>query len=153
PFAGYVENREPTLKVLRQHRAAAADIDEELAPTDVLSAAQEAWDSAVELAEQYGVRNSQASVLAPTGCLVGGTLVPTERGLVRLRSLGDLDGAKWQDLDIAVQTDQGPKTATRFYVNGVEPVVGVETTQGYRLQGTPQHRIKVVDPGTGRWQW
>src|SRR5256886_15580495 len=141
PFAGYQENSAAMLGVLRMHRAKVAEIDEEAVPHELLTAAQESWDSAVELGEQFGVRNSQASVLAPTGCLVGGTLVPTERGLVRLGSLGDVDGTRWQDLDIAVQTDQGPRTATKFFINGVEPVVGVETAHGYRLQGTPQHRI------------
>ena len=92
-------------------------------------------------------------MLAPTGCLVGGTLVPTERGLVRLRSLGDPDGAQWQDLGIDVATDEGPRTATEFYVNGLEPVVTVDTARGYRIQGTPQHRVKVVDETTGAWEW
>lgn len=69
PFAGYHKNVEPMINVLKMHRAAVADIDEELVPTDLLSAAQESWDSAVELAEIYGVRNSQASVLAPTGTI------------------------------------------------------------------------------------
>ena len=119
PFAGYVENKEPTLRVLQQHRAAAAHIDEELAPTELLSAAQQSWDTAVELAEQYGVRNSQASVLAPTGCLVGGSLIPTERGLVRLRSLGDVDGDTWQLLEIDVQTDEGPQAAAQFFERAI----------------------------------
>lgn len=69
PFAGYHQNADAMLRVLCMHRDAVAGIDEELVPTDVLSAAQEAWDSAVELAEQFGVRNSQASVLAPTGTI------------------------------------------------------------------------------------
>ncbi|HEX4864472.1 MAG TPA: LAGLIDADG family homing endonuclease, partial [Acidimicrobiales bacterium] len=69
PFAGYQDNRDPMLNVLRMHRDAAAHIDEELVPPELLSAAQESWDSAVEIAEQYGVRNSQASVLAPTGTI------------------------------------------------------------------------------------
>jgi ribonucleoside-diphosphate reductase alpha chain len=51
------------------HRDAVSGVDEELVPTDVLSAAQEAWDEAVELGEQYGVKNSQATVLAPTGTI------------------------------------------------------------------------------------
>jgi len=92
PFAGYTENAEHVLRVLRMHRDEVAKVDEELVPTELLSAAQETWDHAVEDAERYGVRNSQASVLAPTGCLVGGSLVPTERGLVRLGSLGDSAG-------------------------------------------------------------
>jgi ribonucleoside-diphosphate reductase alpha chain len=69
PFAGYPANQDAMLKVLRMHRDAAARIDEELVPPDLLSEAQESWDNAVEIAEQHGVRNSQASVLAPTGTI------------------------------------------------------------------------------------
>ena len=98
------------------------------------------------------MRNSQASVLAPTGCLVGGTLVPTEHGLVRLGSLGDPLGDQWQPLEVDVQTDEGVRRATHFYVNGVEPVVDVTTQRGYRLRGTAKHRIKVVDDA-GDWVW
>jgi ribonucleoside-diphosphate reductase alpha chain len=153
PFSGYQENREPMLDVLRMHRDAAAHIDEELVPPAVLSAAQESWDAAVEIAEQFGVRNSQASVLAPTGCLVGGSLVATDRGLVRLHSLGDPEGAKWQDFQAKVATDDGPRQATRFYVNGLDRVVKIATRRGHTIQGTPQHRIKIVDPTTGQWVW
>ena len=153
PFAGYQDNREPMLSVLRMHRDAAAQIDEELVPPELLSAAQESWDSAVEIAEQFGVRNSQASVLAPTGCLVAGTLVATDRGLVRIGTLGDPEGAQWQELDAQVATDEGPHRATRFYVNGLDSVVTVDTARGYRIQGTPQHRVKVVDASNGEWVW
>ncbi len=69
PFAGYAANEEPTLNVLRMHRAEAAKIDEDLVPPELLCAAQEAWDDAVELGERHGVRNSQATVLAPTGTI------------------------------------------------------------------------------------
>ncbi len=153
PFAGYAANKEPMNRVLEMHRDELRVIDTSLAPSPVLAAARDAWDDAVGLAEVYGVRNSQATVLAPTGCLVGGSLVPTERGLVRLRSLGDPDGAQWQDLGIDVATDDGPRQASKFYVNGLEPVVSVETASGYRIQGTPQHRVKVVNEATGAWEW
>ena len=76
----------------------------------------------------------------------------TDRGLVRLRGLGNPDGEKWQTLDLRVATDDGPRDATRFYVNGAEPVVSVETSRGYRIQGTTTHRIRVVD-ANGDWQW
>ena len=69
PFAGYEENQEHMLRVLNMHREAAAQIDEELVPAELLSAAQQAWDEASELGEVHGVRNSQASVLAPTGTI------------------------------------------------------------------------------------
>lgn len=69
PFAGFAENAEPMLNVLRMHRAEVAKIDEDLVPPDLLGAAQQAWDDAVELGEEHGVRNAQASVLAPTGTI------------------------------------------------------------------------------------
>ena len=46
----------------------------------------QSWDDALNLGEVHGYRNAQATVLAPTGCLVGDSLVSTSRGLVRLRS-------------------------------------------------------------------
>jgi ribonucleoside-diphosphate reductase alpha chain len=69
PFAGFHENAGPMLDVLRMHRREVAGIDEEQVSTELLCAAQEAWDTAVELAESYGVRNAQATVLAPTGTI------------------------------------------------------------------------------------
>jgi ribonucleotide reductase alpha subunit len=69
PFAGFADNADSMLNVLRMHRAEAAKIDEELVPPELLSAAQRSWDEAVELGERFGVRNSQASVLAPTGTI------------------------------------------------------------------------------------
>ncbi|MGD0084203.1 MAG: LAGLIDADG family homing endonuclease [Acidimicrobiales bacterium] len=92
PFAGFHENAEPMLNVLRMHRTEVAKIDEEMVPTDLLSAAQESWDSAVELAEQYGVRNSQATVLAPTGTIsflmdCDTTGIEPDLGLVKTKKL------------------------------------------------------------------
>lgn len=92
PFAGYHDNVEPMNKVLKMHRDAVAAIDEELVPMELLSAAQEAWDTAVELGEQYGVRNAQASVLAPTGTIgllmdCDTTGVEPDLGLVKTKKL------------------------------------------------------------------
>ncbi len=69
PFAGYHDNVEPMNRVLRMHRDAAAAIDPGPVPPALLAAAAEAWDTAVSLGGQHGVRNAQASVLAPTGTI------------------------------------------------------------------------------------
>ena len=102
--------------------------------------------------EAHGARNMFTTVLAPTGCLVPGSLVLTDEGLIRLGTLGNTDGDQWQDLDLRVQTDEGPKQATRFFVNGLSQVVDVVTDRGHRITGTPEHRVKVVT-GTGEWVW
>jgi ribonucleoside-diphosphate reductase alpha chain len=68
-FPGFDKNREPMLRVMRQHRAAAYAVDRDLCPDYLWQAAVEDWDLAVELGEQHGYRNAQATVLAPTGTI------------------------------------------------------------------------------------
>ncbi len=92
PFAGFHENVEPTLRVLRKHREHVERIDRSTVPEYLLDAAQQSWDDAVELAEQFGVRNSQASVLAPTGTIgllmdCDTTGVEPDLGLVKTKKL------------------------------------------------------------------
>ena len=69
PFDGYEPNRDAMLRVMKKHRAAADEIDAELVPEGMLSAAKQSWDEAVSLGELHGYRNAQASVLAPTGTI------------------------------------------------------------------------------------
>jgi ribonucleoside-diphosphate reductase alpha chain len=69
PFAGFEANREPCLGVLRKHAVAVEQIDEALAPPDLVAAARSSWADAVRLGEQCGVRNAQVTVLAPTGTI------------------------------------------------------------------------------------
>lgn len=81
-FPKYENNKEPMLKVIRNHRRAAYDasdyedltilpmaIDQKIAPADMLKASHEAWDKALELGEEHGYRNAQTSVIAPTGTI------------------------------------------------------------------------------------
>ena len=70
PFAGYADNETPFLQVMRKHRAACDRIvDAQHVPADLLKAARDAWDGAIELGQKYGFRNGQTTVLAPTGTI------------------------------------------------------------------------------------
>jgi ribonucleoside-diphosphate reductase alpha chain len=68
-FDGYEQNADAMLRVMRRHRGAADEIDGELVPEALLSAAKQSWDEAITLGELHGYRNAQASVLAPTGTI------------------------------------------------------------------------------------
>ncbi len=72
---------------------------------------------------------------------------------MRLNRLGNADGEKWQDVAFRVLTDDGEQRATKFFVNGVEPTRRITTASGYVIQGTPTHRIKVIDSETGDLRW
>ena len=69
PFGGYERNREPFMRVMRKHRDAVSEINAKYVPADLYGAAKQAWDEAVELGEDFGYRNAQATVLAPTGTI------------------------------------------------------------------------------------
>ncbi len=82
PFPGFEKNRRHMLRVIRNHRRAAYNdtdfegvsssitpIDPAFCPADLLDAARQAWDQALELGNRHGYRNAQTSVLAPTGTI------------------------------------------------------------------------------------
>ena len=81
-FERYPENKESMLRVMRNHRQAAYDLDgyeglqikphginQELCPEGLLEAAHDSWDNALELGKQFGYRNAQVTVIAPTGTI------------------------------------------------------------------------------------
>src|SRR5271154_6233460 len=69
PFAGYAVNREPMLDVIRMHRNAVRGIKPEHVQSELFLAAQGSWDEALGHGEKFGYKNSQVTVLAPTGTI------------------------------------------------------------------------------------
>ncbi|HEQ70852.1 MAG TPA: adenosylcobalamin-dependent ribonucleoside-diphosphate reductase, partial [Spirochaetia bacterium] len=84
PFARYAANKEAMLRVIRNHRRAAYNagaaeyeklsvvprgLDDAHCPVELAAAARRVWDEALTLGEQYGFRNAQVSVVAPTGTI------------------------------------------------------------------------------------
>src|SRR4051794_5803975 len=69
PYEEYGRNRDAHNGVMRMHRDASYDVDATGIKGELLEAAQRSWDEAVELGEEHGYRNAQATVLAPTGTI------------------------------------------------------------------------------------
>jgi len=69
PFAGYGVNREAMLEVVAKHRSCTHKLDSAHVPLELLSAARAVWDDAQTLGRAAGLRNSQTTVLAPTGTI------------------------------------------------------------------------------------
>jgi len=68
PFDGYAENREPMLHVMQMHRNEVEHINAGC-PEYLKDAARDLWDHVLEAGREYGFRNAQATVLAPTGTI------------------------------------------------------------------------------------
>ena len=69
PFSEYSKNRQPMLRVMEKHRAAAYELSTSPEAAEVVTAARETRDDAVKLGRANGYRNAQATVLAPTGTI------------------------------------------------------------------------------------
>ncbi|TWU60592.1 Vitamin B12-dependent ribonucleotide reductase [Rubripirellula tenax] len=68
PFDGYSNNEKPMLNVMRMHREACDQINDD-GPAELKEAARKLWDDVLEIGEKFGFRNAQATVLAPTGTI------------------------------------------------------------------------------------
>jgi ribonucleoside-diphosphate reductase alpha chain len=69
PFAGYAENEQPFLGVMKKHRYHTERIESADVPDELMTAARGAWDEAINVGTEHGFRNAQATVLAPTGTI------------------------------------------------------------------------------------
>src|SRR5438105_7395863 len=69
PFPGFAVNREAMLEVVRMHRDSLRPISSENVQAPLLAGARQAWDDALAFGERYGYKNSQVTVLAPTGTI------------------------------------------------------------------------------------
>jgi ribonucleoside-diphosphate reductase alpha chain len=92
PHNGYAKNEQPMLRVIGKHRAAVDDIDPRPVPAELMQAARTAWDEALELGEEHGYRNAQATVLAPTGTIglmmdCDTTGIEPDLGLVKMKKM------------------------------------------------------------------
>ena len=69
PFPGYAKNREPMLEVIKMHRDASLRLETDYLPQNLALASRQVWDDALVFGRQYGFRNAQATVIAPTGTI------------------------------------------------------------------------------------
>jgi len=69
PFEEFEKNTDAVLKVINMHRQHAYDIPEAHCPDYLRNAAKDCWDQALDAGSKVGLRNAQATVLAPTGTI------------------------------------------------------------------------------------
>ena len=68
-FAGYQSNRQAMLRVIRRHQESCTAVQHESLPPGLQNAAQHAWKECYEHGREFGYRNAQVTLLAPTGTI------------------------------------------------------------------------------------
>ncbi|HEX7022985.1 MAG TPA: LAGLIDADG family homing endonuclease, partial [Trueperaceae bacterium] len=91
-------------------------------------------------------------VIRQGGCLHPDTLVHTSRGTLRLRELVDPYQYGWQEHRLHVATDEGWRESPRGYNNAIAETLKVKLASGQEVQGTPNHKLKVMRE-TGERVW
>ena len=123
PYDGYKRNATAHKRVMRKHADASHQIralggmDEE-----ILAAANKAWDKCVDAGREERLPKRP-------GLAAGTDRLPDRRtpwsppiaDWSGSAELGDVYGDRWQDSTCMVSTDEGPRRATKFFVNGEEP--------------------------------
>jgi len=86
-------------------------------------------------------------------CVVGDTLVLTDQGVFPIREMGDPNGPEVQPLAVGVvQEGSRPSRSAYFYNGGVRDTIRLRSYAGIEIEGTPNHRVKVLHPdGCVRW--
>jgi ribonucleoside-diphosphate reductase alpha chain len=69
PFVGFEKNREPMLRVIRKHRSFVDKIESRYVAEDIMTASRATWEECYNLGTEHGYRNSQVTVIAPTGTI------------------------------------------------------------------------------------
>ncbi|HDL19406.1 MAG TPA: vitamin B12-dependent ribonucleotide reductase [Bacteroidetes bacterium] len=137
PFAGFPENRNSMLNVMRMHQAALGNIHKnDLLEPRLLEAAEDDWQDAIDFGEEFGYRNAQVTLLAPTGTI--GLLMDCDTTGVE----PDFALVKWKKLAgggyFKIINQSIPKTLRNlgYIPEAVEDIVNYALGYG-TLQGAP----------------
>lgn len=113
------------------------------------------WSDELDLFSKYKMQaiGISEALLSGDACMVGSTLIPTEKGLVRIDALGNKEGPEWQDLDIKVAGRYKAEKAARWLYNGYKDTLLIKTQQGNEIQCTTNHPLLVLtEDGITEWK-
>ncbi len=157
PFPGFAANRESMLDVVRMHREALQGIHPESIQPTLLLAAREAWDTALALGEIHGYRNSQVTVLAPTGTIAfmmdcDTTGIEPDLALVKHKKLvgGGLLKIVNSTVPQALRRLGYTEEETGAIVSFVDQNGTIEGAPGLKAEDLPVFDCSLAPPGGGR---
>jgi ribonucleoside-diphosphate reductase alpha chain len=157
PFAGFPRNRESMLEVIDMHRRAVDRIDPTRVQSDLFLGAREVWEKALEAGQEYGYKNAQASVLAPTGTIglmmdCDTTGVEPDLALVKFKKLvgGGVMKIVNQTVPAALKRLGYQPAEVKAIVDYIETHGHIEGAPGLKEEHLPVFDCAVTPPGGSR---
>ena len=102
--------------------------------------------------KEFGIRNSTLTSIAPTGCLVKGSLISTSKGFLKIGeifSVGEKEFKKQKDRSFFIADDMSKSQISHLFNNGKALTKKIVTKKGYSLEGTFNHKIRILTKGLG----
>lgn len=101
----------------------------------------------MERVKEFGLRNSQFTTAQPTGCLVDNTLISSNKGIKKIIDYKDIlqDGSN----ETSTESDFGKCHLKSYFDQGISNTVKITTENGYSLEGTYDHKVRVLSEGNG----
>ncbi|XXF75614.1 vitamin B12-dependent ribonucleotide reductase [Myxococcaceae bacterium GXIMD 01537] len=144
PFAGYARNAEPMLGVIRKHRKAAQQLQPEGVTAELYEAQKACWDDAVTRGADHGFRNSQVTVLAPTGTIgfmmdCDTTGIEPDIALIKYKKLvgGGMLKIVNQTVPLALEKLGYPQTVAQDIVSWLDKHDTIEGAPGLKSEHLP----------------
>ncbi len=120
-------------------------------------------DESEIMGKEYGVplqcqklpeprRNITTNTVAPTGCQKKDTLVVTDKGILELQELGDINGERWQKIKINVAQENAYQESGNFFVNNLQNTKVIKLSSGIELESTYNHQYRVLEDGKYIWK-
>ena len=157
PFPGFAVNREPMLEVIRMHRDSVRPIKPENVQGPLLAGARQAWDDAFALGERYGYKNSQVTVLAPTGTIgfmmdCDTTGIEPDLALVKYKKLvggGVIKIVNNTVPQALMRLGYSPEQSSQI-VSHIDSAGTIEGAPGLKLEHLPVFDCSLAPAGGGR---
>lgn len=113
-----------------------------------------AINGAYSMAIEFGMPlPKNVTTTKPSGCSIGSSMIVTDKGILKLTEIGNVEGTQWQEHNIHVKADTGLKKSTKFYVNGKVPTLRLIMNSGSVLESTLNHKYKVLNTESNKLEW
>jgi len=112
------------------------------------------YDTWNKVIDRKQFRNAQVTLLAPTGCLKEDSYILSSEGITEIQDLNpNQNENQWKDISFRVIQENSIEDATKFYSNGFKNTIKIISEDGYFIEGTPNHKIRIVnDSGDYIWK-
>ncbi len=78
-------------------------------------------------------------------CVKSDTLIFSELGMLPISAFGKLNIPEFQKKEVFLHSEHSYEKTSHFYNGGLKPTIKIKTNYGYELEGTPNHRIRVLN--------